>query len=136
MRLNALVLQSLTKGAKLEEFTLVEAAAGFVYVIVAIVEDALLPAAWVRKHLSRSVHDDALFAQALALLPPGQHRLLVAVSAVDVWGTPHFSLNTLQVKKHLRHLAQFVSAEQLETLVRLRCGMLHLDTLCKPAAPV
>jgi hypothetical protein len=80
-RLNALVLQSLTKGAKLDEFTLVEAAAGFAYVLVAVVEDALLPAAWVHGHLSRATHDDAAFAQAVALLPQGQHRLLVAVSA-------------------------------------------------------
>jgi hypothetical protein len=87
--LNALVLQSLTKGAKLDEFTLVEAAAGFVYVLVAIVEDALLPAAWVRKHLSGSVHDDALFAQALTLLPQGQQRLLVAVRPFHVGLTPY-----------------------------------------------
>jgi hypothetical protein len=80
--LNSLVLQSLTKGAKLDEFTLAEAAAGFVYVLFAIVEDALLPAAWVHKHLSSTVHDDSLVAQAVALLPQGQHRLLVAVSAV------------------------------------------------------
>ena len=80
-RLNALVLQSLTKGAKLDEFSLVEAAAGFVYVLFAIVEDALLPATWVHKHLSPSIHDESLFAHAVALLPQGQHRLLVAVSA-------------------------------------------------------
>jgi hypothetical protein len=79
--LNALVLQSLTKGARLDEFSLTEAAAGFVYVLIAIVEDALLPAAWVREHLSHSVRDDAALAQVLALLPQGQHRLLVAVSA-------------------------------------------------------
>lgn len=78
--MNALVLQSLTKGAKLDEFTLVEAAAGFVYVLVAIVEDALLPAVWVRQRLSLSVHDDALVAEAVASLPQSQHRLLVAVS--------------------------------------------------------
>ncbi len=80
-RLNALVLQSLTKGAKLDEFSLVEAAAGFVYVLFAIVEDVLLPAAWVHKHFSPSMHDESLFADAVALLPQGQHRLLVAVSA-------------------------------------------------------
>lgn len=80
-RLNALVLQSLTKGAKLDEFTMGEAAAGLVYVLVAIIEDALLPATWVHKHLSRSMHDDSLFVQAVALLPQGQHRLLIAVGA-------------------------------------------------------
>jgi hypothetical protein len=80
--LNALVLQSLTKGAKLDEFTLTEAAAGFVYVLVAIVEEALLPAGWVLEHLPRTLHDDTLFGQAVALLPQSQHRLLVAVNAL------------------------------------------------------
>jgi hypothetical protein len=118
------VLQSLTKGARLDEFTLVEAAAGLVYILVSIVDEALLPAALVHAHLSHSALDDSLFAPAVALLPQGQQKLLVAVSAAHARSTPAPpALSTLQVKKHLRHLAQHVAAEQLQHLVRHRCAV-------------
>lgn len=116
------MLQSLTKGARLDEFTLVEAAAGLVYILVSIVDEALLPAAWVHAHLSHSALDDSLVAPAVALLPQGQQKLLVAVSAADACSTPTPpALSMLQVKKHLRHLAQHVAADQLQRLVRHRC---------------
>jgi hypothetical protein len=84
------VLQSLTKGARLDEFTPVEAAAGLAYVLVAVVQDAVLPVAWALKHLPSSMHDDSHFTQAVALLPQAQQRLLVAVS-----GAATFSLRCM-----------------------------------------